>query len=187
MTDIPVSIDLETLGVRADAVILSIGAAAEVDGTLVTFASAIKVGNGSQTERLIDSNTLAWWREKGPLFDQTMAACEDAPDLREVLLQFAAWYSRLGNDRDRLYPWGNGASFDVGMLDHAFAQEGIVPPWQFWTVRDLRTLKHLAQDAGVFQHVEREGVHHDAVTDAVNQLRMIQTWWTALVGRKEAA
>jgi exodeoxyribonuclease VIII len=180
MSDIHVSIDLETLGTRADCTILSIGAAAKVNGEVTTFFAPVNLSEESQGTRIIDSDTLEWWRKKGDLFTETLNSCRYANGLIDVLQSLSTWYTHLGTDSDRLYPWGNGASFDIAILDHAYASNGTKPPWAFWMVRDLRTLKHLAQDAGAYAPIDRSGKHHVAVDDAIDQLEMIETWWAAL-------
>lgn len=185
MADIHVSFDLETLHTRADGVILSVAAAARVDGVLTTFYAPVNIE--SQLERMISEDTLAWWQKKGDLWQQTLNQSQEADSLYVVLTKLATWYTNLGTDRDRLFPWGNGANFDIAFLEHAFDEEKVACPWSYWTGRDLRTLKHLAQELGVFENVEREGTHHTALDDAVSQLNMIETWWAAVTGLKEAA
>ncbi|MDH2296063.1 3'-5' exoribonuclease [Cobetia sp. 1AS1] len=172
--ELPVSIDLETLSVRQDARITTIGAAARVNGELETFVCYLDAKT-SQRDRHIDPNTLTWWRKQGELYDQMMARCADGVSMRDGLLAFQSWYIQLGDKDARLTPWGNGSSFDVAMLEHAFRSHGMQPPWAFWMARDLRTLKALAEDLGVYTKVEREGTHHDARDDAIHQLRMIET------------
>lgn len=177
MSEIHVSLDLETLSTRPDAAILSIGAAARVNDEVVTFSVYC---NSEQVDRHVDTDTLEWWSKQGDLWTETLERSRQAAPLSEALAYLKAWIAGLGNDQDRLFIWGNGASFDVAILEHAYKASGCQPPWAYWIVRDLRTLKHLAQATGQMQPVTRKGTHHDAGTDAVNQLEMIETWWQAL-------
>lgn len=182
MATINISFDLETLHTRADGVILSIAAAARLpDGELSTFFSPVNII--SQTRRMINEDTLQWWKSKGELWDQTLAASEDAPSLYVVLSDLAAWYASLGSDKDRLYPWGNGANFDLAFLEHAFDEQRVACPWQYWTGRDLRTLKMLAEATGVWQKPERVGTHHNALDDAVTQLLTIESALEVIHGK----
>lgn len=178
MADIHVSFDIETLHTRPDGVILSIAAAARVNGEIVTFYSHCNIT--SQPNRFISDDTLAWWQDKGELWNQTLAACEDAPDLDVVLRDLNKWYASLGNDKDSLYPWGNGSSFDIAFLDHAFSQYDMKSAWAFWMARDLRTAKHIAQAVGGCKPVERVGTHHDARDDAITQLLMAESYLEAI-------
>jgi hypothetical protein len=173
MADIHCSFDLETLHTRADGAILSIAAAARLpDGTLSTFYSPIKIE--SQPERMISDDTIAWWQAKGDLWQQTLAESEKAPPLKDALVDMAAWYASLGSDRDRLFPWGNGANFDIAFLEHAFDEQGVACPWAFWTGRDLRTVKMIAETTGGFTKPARVGTHHNALDDAITQLLTIE-------------
>lgn len=171
MADIHVNIDLETLSTRPDAHLISVGAAAYVDGQLETFHAY--VNEQGQEGRHVSPETLQWWREQNQeAQDRIVEGTASAKGLEQVLRQFSLWYAKLGTDRDRLYPWGNGAGFDIAILEHAFASKGLTTPWQFWTARDLRTVKYLAQSLGANVEIEREGVHHDARDDAVHQLKV---------------
>ncbi|WP_017430823.1 3'-5' exonuclease [Vreelandella jeotgali] len=173
MTDIHVSIDLETLATRPDGVILAIAAAARLsNGETATYLSYCNVY--SQQGRMIDEDTVNWWKTQGDIYRQTMDACDNAPTLSDTLGQFADWYTLQGDDNDRLYPWGNGANFDIAFLEHAFKEAGIPCPWQFWTARDLRTLKDVTQRLGKFETVKRVGTHHNALDDAITQLNQIE-------------
>lgn len=174
MADVHISLDLETLSTRPDGVILAIGAAAQVNDELTTFCAFC---NTEQEGRHIEQGTLDWWQKQGDLWTQTMERSKASPSLAEALTNLQTWITNLGTDEDRLYVWGNGAGFDVAMLEHAYKAAGQQPPWAFWNVRDLRTLKHLAEDKGVFAKPERAGVHHDARDDAVFQLQMITDHW----------
>lgn len=186
MADIHVSCDLETLHTRADGVILAIAAAARLpDGELTTFYTHVNIQ--SQPNRMLSDDTLKWWQSKGDLWQQTIAACEQAPSLHDALVDLSQWYASLGTDKDRLYPWGNGANFDLAFLEHAFDEQGVPCPWQYWTGRDLRTIKQIATDLGGYATVERHGTHHDARDDAITQLLTLEACLTALEGRKEAA
>lgn len=177
MTDIHISLDLETLSTRPDGVILAIGAAAMDNGELTTFCAFCNTQQGS---RHIDPSTIDWWKKQGDLWVETMERSDASPSLDRALADLQTWIASLGTDEDRLYVWGNGAGFDVAMLEHAYKAAGQQPPWAFWSVRDLRTLKHLAEDKGVFRKPERAGTHHDARDDAVYQLQMILDHWPKL-------
>jgi hypothetical protein len=180
MADIHVSFDIETLHTRPDGVILSIAAAARVDGEVATFYSHCNIE--SQTARVVSDDTVAWWKKNPDLFAKTLTECKEAPDLSEVLGHLTVWYGSLGTDKDRLYPWGNGANFDIAFLEHAYSQCGYEPPWAFWMARDLRTVKHVAIEIGGHEPVKRVGTHHDARDDAITQLLEIENCMGVIYG-----
>lgn len=178
MSDIHVSLDLETLSTRPDAVILSIGAAAMVDGELTTFVTFCGI---PQDDRHVEPATIDWWMKQGDLWHQTQDRAALAPSLESGLNNLQTWLTSLGTDDDRIFVWGNGANFDLAILEHAYKSLDRQPPWAYWATRDLRTLKHLAEEKGIFKKPERVGTHHDAVDDAVFQLQMILDHWPQLV------
>lgn len=156
-----VMIDTETLGTTPGSAILSIGAVMfGMDGLGETFYAPISLGSCAAVGLSIDPATVQWWMEQS---DQARAAAfpTDAAPLQQVLLAFQAWYIA----QEARYPWCHGATFDVPLLDAAFKACGLTPPWEFWSVRDTRTLYDVA---GV--KVDRKsGTHHHALDDAINQ------------------
>lgn len=163
-----VMIDLETLGTDSNAAILSIGAVFFNPKTgimgrryhqRVEFNSAINGGN-------VSTDTIKWW------ISQSAEAGADVVSgtltLQEVLAEFADWLG-TGNVK----PWGNGATFDVVILENAFRRQKMHVPWGFWNVRDCRTVEDLATDIDSRENYERRGVHHNALDDAVYQAEYI--------------
>lgn len=67
--------------------------------------------------------------------------------------------------------WGNGATFDMTLLEAVYELTGIECPWNnervFWTVRDLRTLVDLANLDK--KTVPFTGTPHVALDDALHQ------------------
>lgn len=176
-----VSFDIETLSTRPDAHILSIGAAVYLKGELVTFHAYV---HPTQTERHICPQTVTWWQgQDSALREQTEQLCQQAPTLRMALDHLTAWYQQCitASEGLPLYAWGNGSSFDIAILEHAYKTYDLTPPWEFYLVRDLRTLKHLAQVLlPTLPRVERQGNHHDGKDDAVYQLQLIHAYWSAI-------
>lgn len=156
-----VMIDTETLGTRPGAAILSIGAVMfGPDGLGETFYAPIDLASCATAGLLIDPATVLWWVQQS---DEARAAAfpAGAAPLQQVLLEFQAWFVA----QEARYPWCHGATFDVPLLDAAFKVCGLTPPWEFWNVRDTRTLYDVA---GV--KVDRKsGTHHHALDDAINQ------------------
>lgn len=171
------SFDLETLGVTTDAVIVQIGAAfLDAQGTLHTFLHTCSVA--SQPERRVNQDTVAWWDRQAPEVRAQVldpANADDAPSLQEALVELSAWM--MGHARNaEVEVYGNGASFDLGMLNHAYASYGLATPWHYRKERDQRTLEALAAMAGCdlrWQADERDGHHHNALSDAIYQARRI--------------
>ncbi len=66
--------------------------------------------------------------------------------------------------------WGNGATFDITLLENAYRQHNLSPYWNFRSIRDVRTIKMLELvDPNQFKPT----VAHDALADANAQARFI--------------
>lgn len=84
----------------------------------------------------------------------------------------------------KIYPLGNGKEFDVRILEDTWIKHGIVQqnwkgeyefPWNFWEPLDLRERVSdvkLATGVDIKKQVQREGIHHNAVDDALYQARV---------------
>jgi len=156
-----VMLDSETLGTTPGSAILSIGAVMFGPAGLgETFYSAIDLASCTAVGLTIDPATVQWWMRQS---DEARAAAfpDDAAPHTQVLLAFQAWVV----SQEARYPWCHGAGFDVPLLDAAYKACGLTSPWEFWNVRDTRTLYDVA---GV--KVDRKaGTHHHALDDAINQ------------------
>ena len=155
-----IMIDLETMGTRPNAPIVSIGA--------VTFNGA---GIGGEFYRnvslktsvagggIIDPDTLMWWMGQG---DEARAALTDGGSggLTYALDDLAKWMP-IGVKG----VWGNGASFDNVILSETYIRAGMQCPWPFWKDKCYRTVKGMYPDVAL----ERSGTHHNALDDARTQ------------------
>lgn len=161
-----VMIDLETMGINNNAAIIAIGAVAfDFEGNLgdefyqiVNLDSSVKVGG------VMDPSTVLWWMKQNDLarreFERQGETESGAlKDFRSFLAQF-----------EDVKIWGNGAAFDNVILANAFRRNGFVVPWEHWNDRCYRTIKSLHPEI----KMEREGVHHNALADAISQAKYLQ-------------
>lgn len=180
-----IAIDLETLSTSPDAVVLAIGAAAIAEGgeLLADFYSVCSLA--SQRNRRIDEPTLDWWERQSVEARAVLNHANDpsSPSLSSALKELTHWIGDLGEDYE-LFIWGNGAAFDVAILEHAYKQSSPFVPWNFRNVRDMRTLYDLTLRFGldIKDKAPRVGIHHNAKDDArfqalviIESLRQLQT------------
>ena len=151
-------IDIETLGKKPGAAVLSIGAVMfGAAGLGATFYTPVQLQSCVDVGLAIDPETVAWWMKQSDEARQA-AFRADAPALQVVLQRFTDWFVA----QKARYPWCHGATFDVPILDAAYEACGLLAPWKFYDVRDTRTLFSLS---GV--KVDRKnGTHHNALDDA---------------------
>ena len=169
-----VALDLETLGTSPDSTILAIGAVAvcEETGQRRKFYSICNAN--AQPGRTVSQSTLDWWSKQSDAarmaFDE--AHKQEAPILSGVLEQLTHWIGELGLTHD-VFVYGNGANFDVAMLEHAYKQISDFVPWNYKNVRDMRTLRDICLRLQLPIEVERNGTHHNALDDAEFQANVI--------------
>lgn len=157
-----VMIDLETMGQRPDAPIISIGAVA-FDATTVHEYFYVVVGLQSSVDAgaRIDPSTVMWWLKQGDEARSALAAA-DAMDIATALDRFDKWIRP-----DVAGVWGNGASFDNVIMAESYRRLGRTPPWEFWKDRCYRTIKSIYTDV----KLDRSGTHHNALHDAISQAK----------------
>lgn len=157
-----VMLDLETLGTRPGYAVATIGAVkfdpersdkmGESLYVRVSLEACLNAG------LKIDAATLKWWLVQSDKARAELAS-EDTVLLSRALELFSGFF--VGST----FLWSHGANFDVPVLEAAYKAGRKNIPWQFWTVRDTRTLFDLA--GGI--KVEKLGVVHNALQDSINQ------------------
>lgn len=163
--------DLETLGVDPDAAFISLGAvkfdpdtgAIDTDSAFyyrVEWESAIR-------GRSIKASTLQWWMTQSE--EARAEILKQGFPLRDVLAAFKEWFPAKG------IIWGNGATFDVSILSHAYNG---APPWAFRDIRDVRTIVDI--HGGYPSEIKFDGVKHHALHDAIFQARYVSHIWQRL-------
>lgn len=165
-----IMIDLETLDVLPSATILTIGAVKFdpfgediSEPAMEKFYVRVDVDSCDRIGCTVSQATLDWWG------NQSQAAQDEAfdpanridiVDAMNQLYKFCWGAKRV---------WSHGAGFDVIICENIFRKIGKAVPWQFWEVRDTRTLF----DIGVNPHRPPVLKHH-ALEDAWNQAVGVQ-------------
>lgn len=167
------SIDLETLGTRPDAPIVAIGAVlfnretgeiGEEFYTPITLHSALKHGK-------VCPNALKWWFTQSPAA-QAVFRSPVAQELHDALLRLSMLVDR--QPESDICVWGNGSTFDISILEHAYDAVGLEAPWNFWSIRDMRTIVDAASGLGFNRHsIPFQGTEHHALDDARHQAKII--------------
>lgn len=165
-----VMLDIETLGCEPDAVILSIAAVAfdafadyQAQGLTLSDVPQLHVlvDLECQSQRSISEDTLTWWGQQPAEIQQRVFADTARVSLESALDQL---HSFVWNS-SRV--WSQGVAFDFSILEHAYRSVGRAYPWNYWQVRDSRTLLDLVS-------VPRLPVNHDALEDCWGQVLAVQ-------------
>ena len=162
-------LDLETLSTAVDGVILTIGCVKFDPYSLQEPHSPMyeRIDVDEQTEmgRRIDDATLEWWGKQSPeAFEEAMSE-EDRVPVRTVLNALNKYL--VGVDKI----WAQGVMFDIGMLENMYRQCEMPVPWNFWQIRDSRTIMDLGDDSAKTSNANA----HNALADAFSQAVAVQS------------
>ena len=163
-----IMLDIETLGTRSTSVILSIGAV-EFDSTTIMrkFHKHIDIDSCLRQGLTVDGRTIAWWMDQNDGARRLFQ--EKGESLYDVLVDF-----RSAFNWQHVAVWCNGASFDFPIIENALHACGLQIPWAYYNTRDYRTLKNLVPK-DVYENLKvQPTVKHDALDDAVAQVRTLQ-------------
>lgn len=173
-----VMIDLETMGLRPDAAIVSIGAVhfetvfgpglAKDIRVVSEFHTPVSLKSCIEHGLTTDQSTIDWWMKQSAEARSSWQR-EDAPNLLEALTLLSQWTLSGVTDRD-VCPWGNGADFDLVVLKSAYERVRADPPWRYYNQKCYRTVKALFPVA----ELPRRGTHHNALDDAMHQVSVLQ-------------
>lgn len=171
------SIDLETLGTRYDSYILSIGVAAfniETGSIIDTFHIKTMCDDNFN----IDLPTVMWWLNQS---EAAREAITDRDKVKPIEMALNELSTFIPSPKDAVV-WGNGSSFDITLLDHAYHKCSLKQPWQFCNVRDMRTIVDLATIKGFDKkRIPFDGTAHDALADARHQAEVISQAYNYLI------
>jgi len=171
-----VMVDLETLSLDYEAMLLSIGAVSFPlphppvfeNEAISLFYRKIKLEGQQAIGREFNPETLRWWFTQ-PSHVQKEAFDANGLDLAIALSHFMAFLPRVMQKQpDEI--WSNGADFDIPILQHYFRRNGYQIPWSYKSVRCFRTLKELHPGH------EPEGFDknkHNALEDALHQTKWL--------------
>jgi len=138
-----VMIDLETLSVRANALILTIGAikfntkySLKSLDKMDTFYRRITIDSCREIGCHEDPETQKWWDEQDSVAREEAFSPKDRIPIKQALQELSKWF---GKDKyTKVY--AHSPNFDITILDEAYKNCGLMPPWNFWNVRCTRTI-----------------------------------------------
>lgn len=164
-----VMLDLETWGTRPGSALRSIGAVTfDPDAGIVgsTFYRNIDKASCLAFGLTIDADTIAWWEKQSK---ESIEALEvDQRSIVHVVNDFNTWFAQVGGK----YIWCHGANFDEPLWTAACRALAWPVPWKFWDVRCTRTIFAMADFDT--KSLPRDGMHHNALDDAIHQARCVQ-------------
>ncbi|AQN32313.1 exodeoxyribonuclease VIII [Pseudoalteromonas phage PHS21] len=169
-----VMIDIETLSTEQDAAIISIAAVyfnPETGAIGDDFYTNVNLQSNINAGRNISASTLLWWmQQEKSAQEQVFSLNHTAPKLSDSLKLFIEFFKN-----DSLKVWGNGATFDMTILESAFKRCKLTTPWKFWNIRDVRTAVEMGQllDFNPKKDMPFTGIRHNALDDSKHQAKYV--------------
>jgi len=175
-----VMIDLETLGTAHNSAIIQIAAvrfsfdAEETEIIVDRFITPL-LRNGQ-----IYQSTVDWWISQGSeIYNEVVtASMKSGISLPEALQELSE------NLREGDVVWGNGATFDISLLENAYTRNGMKIPWKYSNVGDVRTVVEMCRKIkGVNpKDLPFTGTKHHALADANHQIKYLKRAYQTLKG-----
>ncbi|WP_369894156.1 3'-5' exonuclease [Klebsiella pasteurii] len=181
-----VMVDLETMGKKSDAPIVSIGAVIFDPATGILgekFYKVVSLESAVSWGAEIDPSTVIWWMKQSSEARSEIAN-DNAIQLDDALLQFSDFVlENISGGRKTAQIWGNGATFDNTILRSSYELACIDCPWDYWNDRDVRTMVELGKAIGFDPKtsIPFEGEQHNALADAQHQARYVSAIWQRLI------
>ena len=160
-----IMIDIETVGTGTKACILTIAAQSfnplergNFDRDRSYYA---RIDTESQLDRNIEQSTIDWWATQ-PLIAQEEAFGEAGRiPLKQALEELGKiiWQSKR--------VWANGPTFDMNILEDAYKSYNMALPWQYYVVRDARTVYSLCPGLNKYP------ASHHALEDCRRQIMLL--------------
>lgn len=187
---IDIMIDLETLGIRDDALVTQISAKAFRLGKQTSDMANVNPFNRFLDFKSLDVlenvevGTLNFWLKDAhnvETFKSMLSRNSDTPDTcndYDLWHNFHSWLAQFASSED-IRVWGNGISFDIVKIKTNFQRFGLDIPFMFWNERDVRTIVDLgAEKLGItsrdFQKSVPNNDKHNALADVNWQIDYVQ-------------
>lgn len=147
-------VDLETMGKKPNAPVVSIGAvffdpqSGEIGPE---FYTAVSLESAMEQGAVPDGDTILWWLRQSP--EARAAICADAVSVTTALIEFNDFITCHADDLKYLKVWGNGANFDNVILRGAFERASLPCLWNYRNDHDVRTMVTLGLQSASIPNV----------------------------------
>lgn len=178
-----VMLDLETLSTRPESVILTLGAVKfnpwgeDVDAESGLYLR-VNVDEQLELGRHVQEETIDWWGKQSAEVREEAMGETDRVSLDDLTRQLNKFLVGVNNI------WCQGPAFDIVILENLYRQLVKPTPWQFWQIRDSRTLFGVHGDP---REKDRKAAHN-ALMDCYYQAIGVQEIYkrAKVVNPKEA-
>ena len=173
------TIDLETIDTSPSATVLSLGAVKfnPLDDSEPHSELYLKISIDEQDAlgRTASDSTIEWWGKQDPKIMEEAFDQEGAISVEDALKQISKFI--VGVD----VLWGQGYGFDYTIIEDMFRSKGMPIPYNFWQVRDSRTLFSVCKED---PRKKIQNDLHNALADAYYQSKAIQIAYAELGAKR---
>lgn len=180
-------LDLETLDTKPSAHILEIALICFCPYTgrvNEALSRHERFGLFPQERATISPSTLSWWSNENQQYFMNLINNTDADNvfLKDVLLEIVELFNDV-REHSELRIWNTGM-FDVDIVNDAVKRVfyEIKNVINFWEVRDVRSLRQVAEDFGLLDG--EWPISHNAKDDCLRQISYVHSVYGALSERR---
>ena len=176
-------LDLETLDTKPSAHILELALVCFCPFTghvNEALSRHVRFGLTPQAGATISPSTLKWWIVTNQSYFVELITSVDS--LLKVELFKIYDLIKQARELGEVRVWNTG-TFDVDIINNAFVRELAIkePLFQFWEVRDVRSLRQVAEDFGIYDG--EWPISHNAKDDCLRQISYVHSVYGALSER----
>lgn len=180
-------LDLETLDTKPSAHILELALICFCPFTgrvNEALSRHVRFGLLQQAGATISPSTMRWWLETNEQYFNELLThvCESDEQLQNILFDLNLLLSDVRVQGSEVRVWNTG-SFDVDIINDAARRVlgKISPIFNFWEVRDVRSLRQVAEDFGL--NNDEWPTSHNAKDDCLRQISYVHSVYGALSER----
>jgi len=163
-------IDIETLDTSPQSVVLSVGAVKfnPYDETepYNEIYYKLDLDDQDRLHRTTSDSTIEWWSKQNEDVRNEAFSEDGRIGVDQFLNELRSWLSNVHTI------WGHGYGFDLTILEDMYKGSGKSIPWNFWQVKDSRTLFSLCKK-DPRKLLGNENLHN-ALADAYFQAKGVQ-------------
>ena len=148
--------DFETIDNKPSSIVISLGAVAfNKKGIIREGHWVFDIQEQIDKGRTFNADTLGWWmKQKEAARKVFYEKSKDYTSMVDFFIDHEDFLVKAlkeaGESDDQLKVWGNGANFDISMLEHLYQNWGLKIPWKFWNVWCFRTFQPFNKNQRTF-------------------------------------
>lgn len=174
--ELELMVDFETLDTLPTSAVLSVAIVPfTLDGQIFadqSFYSNISLNDCIKHGLTIDESTFMWWLSMSESARLAITSRE-SQSLSDLFAAIDVWVTTIKQrfKTDKLFIWGNGASFDLAIMRNACSKTST--KWMFLpsAEQDVRTVVRFKPE--VKKTLLYQGVQHDPVFDCIHQCKYV--------------